>query len=464
MIFHVIVPTKRRVALGWIAEVVLGEMLGLHFEIAEGEPPAVVLAAEGRRLVMPSLFPDLDMDRSQWVAQVPVLPLDQWDGALLPEADIETPLPVLFGTPGVSFSGEEARCEADILGGIFFMLSRFEEIALADRDSHDRFPATASLAWKAGFLYRPIVDEYVELLWTMMKRLWPGLERRRRQGQVRVSCDVDQPFDRVGTSARALVRSLAGDVGRRRDLGLALRRTRNFFIHRRGDLRFDPYYTFDWYMKACERHGYRAAFYFIADHSAGAIDGTYEIGEARILDLIRKLTKRGHEIGMHGSYNTFRDRQQIARERERLKAACEKAGVEAALAGNRQHYLRWDARETPDHLDMAGFEYDTTGSFADRPGFRYGTSHPFPMWSWKKLAPLRLTQRPLVVMECSVMAKVNLGMGASPEALGLIANLKGRALKYGGDFTLLWHNSELLTNKNRSVFEGALSKYSANIL
>ncbi|MGB3500415.1 MAG: polysaccharide deacetylase family protein [Mesorhizobium sp.] len=332
-------------------------------------------------------------------------------------------------------------------------MSRFEEVALDERDAHDRFPAAASLAWRAGFLYRPIVDEYVEVLWALMKRLWPGLERKRRSGKIKISCDVDQPFDRVGNSARLLLRSIAGDLGRRRDPALALCRARNFFARRKGDFRFDPYYTFDWYMDVCEKHGHKAAFYFIPDHSAGAIDGTYEIDEAHVLELMRKIAGRGHEIGMHGSYNTFRNAGQIKRERSRLVAACEKAGLSVEIAGNRQHYLRWDSAETPEHLDAAGFGYDTTGSFADRPGFRYGTSHPFAMWNWATNAPLKLKQHPLVLMECSVLSKAYLGMGHTPEGLSLMLDLKRRSLKYGGDFTLLWHNSEFLTKSDRSFFE-----------
>lgn len=456
MTFLLAIPAGRITPLDWVAGIVFGEILGLQFQITEAMDPQTVLSFDGRRLVMPSLFPDLAEDRSQWAGLVPEPPLATLDTAVMPEADIEEPLPVLFGQTSIAIAEREILCGIDILGSIFFMLSRYEEIALPDRDVHDRFPATASLAWKGGFLYRPVVDEYAELLWVLMKRLWPGLTRRRREGRVRVSCDVDQPFDRVGTSPKALLRSLAGDLGRRGDPALALRRMRNFIAHRKGDYRFDPYYTFDWYMDVCERNGHRAAFYFIADHSAGSIDGTYEIDEPRVLDLLRKIADRGHEIGMHGSYNTFRDASQIARERSRLASACYNVGLEVALEGNRQHYLRWDVAETPDHLDAAGFSYDTTGSFADRPGFRHGTSRPFPMWSWRNNAPSRLRQAPLVLMECSVMSKSYLGLQHSEAAFDLMMRLKSRALKYGGDFTLLWHNSELLTRKDRAFVEGLL--------
>ena len=60
----------------------------------------------------------------------------------------------------------------DIFGSVFFMITRYEEVVKSDRDEYDRFPAAASLAYQEGFLDRPIVNEYLEILWTCMKRLW----------------------------------------------------------------------------------------------------------------------------------------------------------------------------------------------------------------------------------------------------------------------------------------------------
>lgn len=452
--FLLSVPHGRLSPLRWASNIVFAEMLGIPVEIVSGSGSEVVLSAEGRNLVMPSIFPELTADQSRLQLQLPPLPLGEWDvAARFPEVDCEAPLPVLFGEGLVAVRDDEIRCGIDILGTIFFMLSRFEEVVLPDRDRHDRFPATASLAWRAGFLYRPIVDEHVEALRAMMARLWPSLEFKRRQGTLRVSCDVDQPFDRMGSNPIALLRMLRHELFLKRRPVIAAMRTANFFTSPFGIYRFDPYHTFSWYMDVCERHGRQAAFYFIADHSAGTIDGTYEIAEPRIVALLHRVAMRGHEIGMHGSYGNYLDGAQIRKERAQLAGSCNKAGLECPIRGNRQHYLRWSTKETPDHLDEAGFDYDTTGAFADRPGFRYGTARPFPMWSWQRQAPLRLMQRPLVAMECSILADSYLGMGHTEEALGLFLKLKSRAMRHGGDFTLLWHNSELLSQKDREFFD-----------
>jgi peptidoglycan/xylan/chitin deacetylase (PgdA/CDA1 family) len=257
----------------------------------------------------------------------------------------------------------------------------------------------------------------------------------------------------MGGNPDTLRRLLTHEILAKPRRATAGRRLANFLARPFGYLGFDPYYTFDWYLDTCERRGRRAAFYFISDHSGGAIDGSYEIDEPRIRRLMETIAGRGHEIGMHGSYNTYRDLAQIRRELARLKAAAASAGAEIGDIGNRQHYLRWDAAETPDILEEAGLRYDASGSFADRPGFRYGTSHQFPMWSWRRLEPLHIRQHPLVLMDCSVTWEGYLGMGHTEAALDLMQTLKRRAMRYGGDFTLLWHNSELLLAKDKEFFD-----------
>ncbi len=59
-------------------------------------------------------------------------------------------------------------------------------------------------------------------------------------------------------------------------------------------------------------------------------------------------------------------------------------------------------------------------------------------------------------MESSVIDDSYLGMGHSAEALDLMLTLKNRALQFGGDFTLLWHNSNFMTAKDREFYEALI--------
>ena len=67
----------------------------------------------------------------------------------------------------------------DVFGSAFFMLTRYEEIVKTERDEHGRFLSENSIAYQEGFLDRPIIDEYIEILWWSLKKLSPSLKRRR---------------------------------------------------------------------------------------------------------------------------------------------------------------------------------------------------------------------------------------------------------------------------------------------
>lgn len=448
------IPADRLAERSYAAYAVLGNHLGLTFEIRGFDRRDWLLTDQARSacLTLPdSFFAGAGKDWLQ-PASLPTLPLPQWRVTEdFPEAVTTAPsLPVVAGeAPGGRGwwcrEGSFGQLGLDVFGSAFFLLSRYEELALPERDGHGRFPASASLAARGGFLERPLLDEYAEVLWAAIKRLWPRMERVVRQGRLRFTCDVDHPFEGSSRRALLLLRGMAGDLVVRRKPSRIVERIGNAFRARRGDFTRDPNNTFDWLMDACERRGLPATFYFIAGHTGGAIDGCYEIGEPFIGSLLRRIHARGHRIGLHGSYNTFRDGAALARERQALMKAGEAQGLGLSVEGVRQHYLRWDSAVTPGLMQAAGFAYDSTGGFADRAGFRYGTARDFPMWDWGKGRALRLRQRPLVLMETTVIARQYMNLGRSEAAFEAMYELKERCLRMGGDFTLLWHNSDFVT-------------------
>ena len=451
-------PSGRDAARAWLAKVILCDWLGLSVTLKPGGVESWCLSDSfgSARLLMPDTF--FGQAGEAWLApaSVPSRALPRWrpDEFGLEVPMIEPEVPLVAGKEHAQGgywherTGPEERVGwlgLDVFGSAFFLLSRYEEVAAPVCDAHDRFPASASLAAQEDFLERPLVDEYIEILWSAMLRLWPGIKRPQIRGQVRYSCDVDAPYEPSSTSPRLLLRALAGDIIKRHSPAKARSRIAAVRGVRRGNFSQDPNHSFERIMDLCEAEGHSGAFYFISGHSAGAIDGCYTLDEAIIGGLLRRIYERGHEIGMHGSYNSFRDLAVLQRERAALLNACEAAGAPIAIKGNRQHFLRWDSAMTPSLLALSGFDYDTTGGFADRPGFRYGTARRFAMWDWREERALTLIQQPLIVMECSVIAPRYLGLGYSEEALGKMLELKSRALRYGGDFTLLWHNSHLDT-------------------
>ncbi len=166
--------------------------------------------------------------------------------------------------------------------------------------------------------------------------------------------------------------------------------------------------------------------------------------------------QRGHEIGLHSSSNTSHNPSAIASEAARLQRIATEEGIQQPEWGGRMHFLRWQWPTTAHGWEQAGFHYDSTLSYADRPGFRCGTCYAYPMFDPVAQRQLQLIQRPLIVMECSVIAKRYLGLDYGPAALALIQQLQQRCRAVGGQFTLLWHNSHFTRAEDRELYRETL--------
>lgn len=443
----------------YILDILLKEFLGLNFEIEtyEGDLIEITRSSDFDNLSKLTLDASFFHKANQdWLQpqSMPALPLATWtpedDGI---KANLVLPnVPILYGSPGLVYNDNHIHLNLDIFGSAFFILSRYEELITKDQDRHGRFPAYLSHAYKNNYLNRPIVDEYVEILWACLSQLWPDLKRKCYQPKTFITCDVDQPYDCTVETFSKLIKVCAGDLIKRRSLTEMLKRINRYVFNKLGIYKFDRNYTFDFYMDACEQAGLKAAFYFIPS-SKEPSNGCYEIGDKKIVNLLHKIDVRGHEIGIHGSYQTYQDQEKILQQKILFEETLKKAGINQKIKGNRQHYLRWDSAVTPDYLDAAGFEYDTSGSYADRPGFRFGTSKEFSMWGWHSQTKLKLKQRPLIVMECSVISEAYMGLGCKEEAKVLMMQLKQASQALGGNFVLLWHNSELQAEKQINMFK-----------
>jgi hypothetical protein len=444
----------------YVLDVVLGEFLGLSWRSAPGGPGQVEIVSQddpdGPRLTVADCL--LATPDSDWLTarSMPPRPLARWRpdaGGLTPPL-VDPAVPVIYGREleGGGFARREAERLAlgiDLFGGIFFQLTRYEEIAAPATDEHDRFPARASLADQEGFLTRPLVDEYSEILRSALLALWPSLPSARRDFAVRVSHDVDWPVQRKMSLPRA-AKAIAGDLVRRRDAGLAVRRLRSRV---RGAPTEDPYYSFDFIMDLSERHGLRSAFYFMAGSSDSRFDATYSLNEPWVGALIARIHQRGHELGLHPSYLTFRDPDRLRAEREALGRCCERLGIEQDRWGGRQHFLRWTNPVTWRAWEEAGLAYDASLGYARAPGFRCGACREYQAFDLLAGRRLKLRESPLVAMDVAVIERPP---DEHEAALAQLATLRERSRMFGGEFTLLWHNSHLASRWERSLYEAAL--------
>jgi hypothetical protein len=435
----------------YVLDVVLSQFLGLDWRLEEHEHadvrigmagddrvvalPDVLFATEERRWLTPSALPQVPLP---WRA------VGEAGSGVLGATER---LPVLYGSPTfdrplVELDGRGARLCVDVFGSAFAMLTRYEEAIPGERDSYQRYPAATALAVREGFLHTPIVDAYVELLWAALHRLWPRLARRPREYRVLLTHDVDDPLSTLGRSRRLLARHLVGDLVRRRDIGLLLRRARALNDARHGRLDRDPHNTFDLLMQVSERHGLRSAFYFLSNSDVDPNGGPFDlIDHPWVGRLMGRVHRRGHEVGYHAGFGTFRDAAWTAEEFRRLREVAEREGVRQDEWGGRQHYLQWANPDTWRNWADAGLDYDCTLAFSEDVGFRTGTCHEYPVFDLLARKPLPLRERPFQVMDVTLYGY----LGQTPDAAhGAVLEIARACRRFSGTLGMLWHNDEVL--------------------
>lgn len=327
-------------------------------------------------------------------------------------------------------------CPLDLLAPILLLLSRVEEVLVTERDVHGRFSASMSIAFRDGFLNRPVVDEYGLALEQALVYLLPNWQLVERRLRVKLSHDVDNvglPFN---------FRSAIGHTIRRRN---PLATARDLFGWAVGLKPTCLELVLQVVRFSLER-GLDSAVYWKAS-PLGPYDRGYDLRHPKVRQVISWLHEHGVETGVHPGYETFLAPDRLLREVQMLREVLGEQPL-----GGRQHYLRW-CPETWLHWETCGLAYDSTVGYADHIGFRAGTCVPYRPWLLFLNREANLIEIPLLVMDETLAYYMGLTIQQSLEAL---LECVARCRIVGGVFTLLWHNTSLIDPIYRDLYRNIL--------
>ncbi len=348
----------------------------------------------------------------------------------LPLKEIEG-VPLLFGTPKEECFEETWVIYADIIASSYFLLSRYEEIQKRDiRDKHGRFPGKESLPYKAGFIHRPIVEEYGKLLRHWLRKACVHIPEPQPELQkIWLTHDVDAPF--FCRSLRNICRETLKGIGFRKALKLY-----------QGPLEKDPYYTFPWMLEqdslVKNRFGDRChILFFLKAGGRHANDKPhYQVRSHDIQKLLHLFKKNKALLGLHSSYEAGIYPDLIPEEKMRLEHDWKLENIHL----NRHHYLASREPEDLTKLIKAGITDDFTMGYADVSGFRLGTCRPVKWINPMTRQLTSLTLHPLSVMDCTLSESQYMGLSPD-EAYQYCAGLVREIRQHRGEIVWLWHNT-----------------------
>lgn len=439
----------------YVFSVVFKEFLGLEYSVAftGGKGQLKILLPGEQEILFPEILFNTSPDAWLTKQSYPSLPLSYRPIDDIPDLTTEHKLvPKIYGsneTQRFDSSVQKSELDLDIFGSIFFLITLYEEYGRTEADVFGRFLYTESILYKENLLQRPVVNEYLEILWHCLKSKCPALKRKERKYAVKLSHDVDVPFSHAQSTYHFVRSSLADILFRKSPSTFGKRFTSRFSKKKR--FTNDPNNNFDYLMDVSADMNLASDFNFIASAGKGTTDERYEIDSSFFKKLLSDIHQRGHHIGIHPGFFTFNNPEQLGSEFGKLKRMCDELGIKQNRWGGRQHYLLWKNPLTWRIWNQAGLQYDSSIGSEYFSGFRSGVCYPYTVFDLETSQHLSLVEYPLIVMDTAAFK-----LGGFKKYYPQIVNLSKVCKRYNGTFTMLFHNNYIISPKQKREYESLL--------
>jgi hypothetical protein len=377
----------------------------IHYGTAQGIP------ANAKIIIIPAVT-------NFCITSLPVTPFTSIDG-----------IPILYGDARIERQNGIIIIYADIIASSFFLLSRYEEkLKPKCRDQHGRFTAKDSVIFQQGYGYRPLVDEYGELLRKWLREAGvdtPG--EKKGFSKIYLTHDVDEPFrfSHFETVCKQYIKNLI-------QYNYSSSPLKKYFNEQ-----YDEYNTFVKiinYDKAVSVE----TIYFLITAGSFFCRKYYNFSSKKIKRLICFLKNSQAKFGIHLSHEAGNKPKRIRTEVQRFT---EKFEVDKLFS--RHHYLKWCEPEDVEYMGQAEITDDFTLSYADSIGFRVGTCRPYRFISPQTKKLTNVTIHPLEIMECTLNRQSYMHLDYE-EAFSKCKEIIDQVYKHNGELVLLWHNTEFM--------------------
>ena len=194
------------------------------------------------------------------------------------------------------------------------MVTRYEEYLPHREDEHGRFCAAASLAWKAGFLDQPVVDQWARLIRRKITERFPKYEWSKQLYTFVQTVDIDAAWRYLHKGTFRTLVGMARDLFSRHQPDEVLRRIK-VLMHKEED----PYDTFDYIIDLHKRTpgSYLLFFVLLADYGQNDKPASYLNRHTR--ELVQHLGDYA-KMGLHPGYQSLEHPIKLDTEKKRLEA------------------------------------------------------------------------------------------------------------------------------------------------
>ncbi|MBN1250580.1 MAG: polysaccharide deacetylase family protein [Bacteroidales bacterium] len=339
-------------------------------------------------------------------------------------------------------SSEKSIIPFDIFSASFYLVSRYEEYLPLKKDKHNRFSAENSIAFKNGFLEKPIINIWSKLFKIELIKHFPDLHFGKNKFKFISTIDIDNASAHL---QKGFIRNLLSYFQLILNLNFKeiVKKTKVL-----AKIEKDPFDNFDFLNKVHEKYNYKP-IYFILFSKYSKFDKNLSVFNKYFVNLINKISEK-YEIAIHPSYYSNRDLKILETEKLNLENTIGKK-----INKSRQHYLKIEFPKTYKNLIKIGICEDYSMGYSNYCGFRAGTCNSFYYFDLEQNIKTNLKIIPFAVMD---LCLINNSIINQKELINrILNNLK----QLESQLVSLWHNDYLNSKNAQNIFEEMLKKAKA---
>ncbi|MBC5992151.1 polysaccharide deacetylase family protein [Pontibacter cellulosilyticus] len=334
-------------------------------------------------------------------------------------------------------SNGTASINYDIISSAFYLLSGWQEYYGPERDKFRRYTYKASMQAKYGFITKPVVNYYFDILKEVLERVHQVDLSYSLWGQQPFATCLTSDIDRLHSAWRAAGKQAFKATEFKSVAALLARKA----------VGKDAWDNLAEVTSVAEKYGAKTTMFFLPSNQFynGYPNADYDVTKPRYQKLISALAESGHEIALHGSFGTSNDLVQLKADQRKLPVQ---------VKGNRFHYLCYQPENTEQVLQQSKLEYDTSLGFSEHFGFRNSFCHPFYPFDFNTHKAANFLELPLILMDTTLYS-INYMSLKSGEAMAAVSPVIEEVIKFGGLFTILWHNENFSSYSEFPVAKGS---------
>lgn len=316
----------------------------------------------------------------------------------------------------------------DVLAATFYLISRYEEYLPHAKDLYNRYAHQNSIAFREGFLDKPLVNVWLKDFLAALLLRFPGLSYKLPEFRFVPTYDID-----IAWSYK--------NKGILRNLGGFLKKPSFERLSVIAGLKKDPYNCYEFLNELHNNFRLEPIYFFLVATSKSIYDKNISPFRQSMWQLIRVHAKK-YDIGLHPSWRSNERPPLLKKERKIL----EDAG-HVHIKKSRQHYIKFSLPDTMNQLIDAGIEDDYSMGYGSINGFRASVASSFLWYDLKKETVSRLRMHPFCFMDANSYYEEKLSASqAFKELVHYYESVEG----VNGTFISIFHNSFLGEDKQFS--------------